>query len=190
MGADLVTKASYKAYAGISSNNSDAVIDSLIPKVSALVKTLCRRTFVDYVDVAKVELSDGGYKNIYVEEYPIINVVSLAYSTDYGSTYTDLTLYKEYAVHKLTDSLVCISPTVFPEAVNGYKITYKAGYASVPADLQLAIFDLLTYYIKNDSAIHSNKAPGANSVQIEYVTTTNLPAHIKRVLDLYTANYN
>jgi hypothetical protein len=26
-------------------------------------------------------------------------------------------------------------------------------------------------------------------VQIEYISTTNLPSHIKRILDLYTADY-
>ena len=49
--------------------------------------------------------------------------------------------------------------------------------------------DLINYYVRNDSAIHSQKAVGANAVQIEYITSTSLPAHIKRVLDQYTAYY-
>ncbi len=71
-----------------------------------------------------------------------------------------------------------------------YKLTYTAGFEVLPEDLKLAIFDLTTYYMKNDMAVHSNKAPGTNTVQIEYVTTTNLPSHIKRVLDQYAANYS
>jgi hypothetical protein len=59
----------------------------------------------------------------------------------------------------------------------------------VPADLKLAVLDLVTYYRKNDGAIHSTKAPGTNSVQIEYVSTASLPAHIRRVLDMYVADY-
>jgi hypothetical protein len=74
--------------------------------------------------------------------------------------------------------------------INGYKVTYTAGFETIPEELKLAVMDLITYYIKNDAAIHSSKAPGTNTVQIEYVTTTNLPAHIKRVLDQYAANYN
>ncbi len=53
MATDLVTKAEYKTYMGISSTNSDTEIDFLIPKVSDLVKSYCRRTFVDYYISAK-----------------------------------------------------------------------------------------------------------------------------------------
>ena len=190
MGLPLITKAEYKAYAGISSTTHDAAIDTLIPKISELVKSVCRRTFVDYVNDTKTEYHEGGSGLLVTEEYPIIGVSSLEYSSDYGSTYTSLTEYTDYAVSKANSAIHAISTTGFPAAINGYKVTYTAGYEALPEDLKLAVLDLLTYYIKNDSAIHSNKAPGTNTVQIEYVTTTNLPAHIKRVLDLYAANYN
>jgi hypothetical protein len=50
--------------------------------------------------------------------------------------------------------------------------------------------DLITYYRKNDGSVHNNKSPGAGgSVQLEYIMNTNFPAHIKRVLDLYVADY-
>ncbi len=43
--------------------------------------------------------------------------------------------------------------------------------------------------MKSDSAIHSSKSPGSSTMQIEYITTSKLPSHISRVLDLYVANY-
>lgn len=190
MGLSLVTRAEYKAYAGISSNNSDSVIDSLIPKVSQLVKSVCRRAFVDYVNDSKVEFHEGGSNILVPQESPVISVSSLEYSQDYGNTYTALVEYTDYAISKSTNTIISLNSLGFPVAVNGYKVTYTAGFEALPDDLRLAVLDLITYYIKNDSAIHSSKAPGTNSVQIEYVTTTNLPAHIKRVLDLYADNYN
>ena len=68
-------------------------------------------------------------------------------------------------------------------------MVYIAGYEDVPPDVALAVMDLVTYYRQNDGAIHSTKAPGTNNVQIEYISTTSLPAHIRRVLDLYVADY-
>lgn len=189
MGLPLITKAEYKAYVGISSTTQDTIIDSLIPKVSTLVKTICRRTFVDYVATAKVEYHEGGANIIVPDEGPVISVTSLEYSTNYGSTYTALVLYTDYAVSKSDDTIRCIGDT-FPVAINGYKLTYTAGYSTLPDDLKLAVMDLVTYYLKNDAAVHSSKAPGTNTVQIEYIVTTNLPAHIKRVLDQYAQNYN
>lgn len=184
MANNLVTLAEYKAYAGINSTNQDATIESIIPKVSALVKNVCRRTFIDYVDEPREEIFDGG-SCFLPAEYPILSA-TVEVSEDYGDTYT---AYSDYYIHKASDSIRPRTLEKFPDLPNGYKVTYTCGFEQVPEDLKVAVLDLVTYYIRNDGAIHSPKAPGTNSVQIEYITTNNLPAHIKRVLDLYTANY-
>lgn len=189
MGADLVTLAEYKAYAGITSTNQDAEITSIIPKASQLIKSICRRTFVDYVNDTKEEVYSGGWDKLYLKEYPLLNVLSVETSTDFGNTYTELVEFTDYAIDREDGSIVAIYPP-FPKYINGYKITYTGGYEELPEDLKLAVLDLVTYYLKNDMSVHSPKAPGTNSVQIEYITTANLPAHIRRVLYLYTASYD
>lgn len=188
MASNLVTLAEYKAYAGITSPNLDAEINSLIPKVSALVKNICRRTFVDYVQDAKTEVFNGGYAVYNFKEYPVISVQSVEYSTDYGQNYSELVEFTDYAFDPEEHCLVAISGE-FPKAINGYRVTYNAGYETIPEDLKLAILDLITYYIKNEASVHSNKTVGSNNLQIEYISTTNLPTHIKRVLDLHTASF-
>lgn len=188
MGANLVTRAEYKAYVGITSPNQDAVIDAIIPKVSALVKNICRRTFVDYVDDPKVEYFDQG-QYFSLQEYPVIGVPQVECSIDYGQTYFSLVEYEDFVKDSKTGDIKPISMTEFPYRVNGYKVTYNAGFDVLPEDLKIAVLDLVTYYVKNDAAVHSPKAPGTNTVQIEYITSNSLPAHIKRVLDLYAANY-
>jgi len=208
MGLPLVTKAEYKAYQGITSTTSDALIDALIPKVSELVKNTCRRTFIDYVDDAKIQYSEGGTDSISLDEFPIIAVSSVEYSTDYGNTYTTLTEFTNYAVSKATDSLRPILMTtpplevygytpygtktnpIFPYAINGYKITYNAGYEVLPEDLKLAVLDIVAYYVKNDSAVHTHVSGNPNTMQVEYIKNTQFPAHIRRILELYSANYN
>jgi hypothetical protein len=190
MGANLVTLAEYKAYAGIASTNQDAEINSIIPKASELVKSICRRTFVDYVNNSKEEVYAGGWNKLYLKEYPILSITSVEASVDYGATYTELVEFTDYAVDQEDGTIVCIYALEFPKYVNGYKVTYTAGYETLPEDLKLAVLDLITYYLKNDMSVHSPKAPGTNSVQVEYITTANLPAHIRRVLYLYTASYD
>lgn len=188
MGLNLVTKAEYKAYAGITSTTQDTAIDSIIPKVSELIKSTCSRTFVDYVNDAKTEYYDGGTGFYMPSEYPIIAINSIEYSSDYGSTYTTLTEFTDYVLSKRDDTIRPIAVKEFPYQINSYKITYTGGYEVLPNDLKVAALDMVTYYLRNDMAVHSNRAPGANTVQIEYVVNTNLPAHIKRVLDLYTSS--
>jgi hypothetical protein len=187
MGANLITKAQYKTYAGITSVNQDAEIDLLIPRVSELVKTYCRRTFIDFYDEAKTETFEGGYGSLILKESPVTQVISVQRSTDYGKTYTKLTKFDDWV--QSGDFVVSVNPRGFEPIINGYKVSYFAGYETVPEDLQLAVLDLVTYYRRNDGAIHSTKSPGTNAVQIEYISTTSLPAHIKRVLDQYVADY-
>lgn len=191
MATDLVTLTEYKTYQGITNPTDDAVNTSLITKASALVKTYCRRTFVDWVSTNKVEVYNGGTDAIYLQELPLVQLVSVENSTDYGQTYTALTQYTDWVWSSQDNRLIPLNTGgIWPYLENGYKITYKAGYQVVPDDLKLGVMDLVTYYRRNDSAIHSAKSPGSNSVQIEYISTTSLPAHIKRVLDLYCLNYN
>jgi hypothetical protein len=130
---------------------------------------------------------DGGYGSIILKETPVVQVLSVQKSTDYGQNYSDLTEFVDWV--KDGDYIVSINPRGFEPLINGYSVSYTAGYETVPQDLRLAVLDLVTYYRKNDGAIHSTKAPGTNAVQIEYISTTSLPAHIKRVLDLYAADY-
>ena len=187
MAIDLITKAEYKAYAGINSTNQDIEIDFLIPKVSALVKSYCRRSFVDYLDEVKTEVFQGGFKELLLKETPVTQILSVYYSEDYGQTYTKLVKFTDWV--QTGDSVLSINPSGFKELINGYKVNYFAGYEEIPAELKLAVLDLVTYYRKNDMSVHSTKAPGTNNVQIEYISTTTLPAHIRRILDLYAADY-
>jgi hypothetical protein len=187
MATNLITKAEYKAYAGISSTNQDAEIDLLIPKVSDFVKSYCRKTFVDYYDEAKTETFHGGFKQLLLKETPVVNIANVQYSADYGQTYAKLTKFTDWVQDG--DAVISLAPKGFPEQINGYKVTYFAGYEVLPGDLKLGILDLITYYRRHDSSVHSTKMPGSNTVQIEYISTTSLPAHIRRVLDMYTADY-
>jgi hypothetical protein len=192
MANNLITLAEYKTYSGILSTNQDAAITSVIPKVSDLVKSICRRTFTDYVNDTKTETKRSLTNNRFLaRETPVLSVNSVEFSNDFGQTYTTLTNFIDYVVDVDSDAVEIISyPYVDYEKVNAFRFTYNAGYETVPQDLKMAVMDLTQYYLRNDSAVHSTKAVSPNTMQIEYVNSTNLPAHIKRVLDLYTASYD
>lgn len=192
MAKALVTRNEYKEYIGINGTEQDDTIDSLIIKVSELVKSYCRRTFIDYVDDIKTEYFNGGVQRIYLAEYPVIIVLSVEQSIDYGQNYTELTEFTDYALDKETDSLVTLSSTEkFTYYINGYKVNYFGGYETIPEDLKLAIFDLISYYLKNDAVIKNLRVPTTQVMQLEYgPTATNFPSHIARVLNLYKSSWD
>ncbi len=186
--ADLITRTEYKNYLGITTTNKDQEIDLLIPKVSQLVKTYCRRNFTDYYDESKTEYFDGGFDKLILKETPVVNIAEVSKSVDYGQTYTKLVKFTDWVPDG--DTVRAISNGGwFLEYLRGYRVTYTAGYETVPEDLKLAVLDLVEYYSKNNSAVHVNRDVTPNVTQIQYVATTNFPSHIKRVLDQYMADY-
>lgn len=187
MGQNLVTRQEYKAYANLTSPNHDPEIDSLIPKVSALVKSYCSRTFVDFVNDPKSQVFNGGASSLILDEGPVLAVSAVEYSQDFGQTYTPLQEYIDWVQDR--EYILSVNPRGFARQLRGYRVIYSAGYETLPEDLKLGVMDLVTYYRRNDAAIHSNKAPGTNAVQIEYISSTTLPAHIRRILDLHKADY-
>ncbi len=191
MGLDLITLQEYKTYASITGTNQDAHISAMIPRVSSFVKQLCRRTFVDHIDDARVDVYRGGTTQLVLRETPLINMQSVEFSSDYGKTYTTLTEYTEYVLDTENSCVEFILPyyQTFSQP-NAFKLTYSCGYEVLPADLKLAVLDTLMHLIRNDGAIHSTKNIGSNTVLIDYLTNDQLPAHIRRTLQLYSENYN
>lgn len=190
MGANLITIQEYKALAGISSTTQDTNINALIPKVSSLIKGVCRRSFVDYVEDAKVEVFKGG-EMLPLSEYPVIAISSVERSTDYGATYTELVEYTDYVLDIETECIVPVPPVKeFTRSINAYKVSYYAGFETLPEDLKLAIADTISFYLKNDGSVHVANMNKSSNVQVEYVSSSNLPSHIQRVLELYKANYS
>jgi len=189
MALDLITLQEYKTYTSINSTNQDSAIQSLIPKVSALVKQICRRTFVDYLEDFKTETVRSCVNSrILLSETPVTQISSVEFSENFGKTYTTLEEFTDYVVD--SEAVEFILP-IFRDynKVNAFRVSYNAGYETLPEDLRLAILDLVTYYLRNDSAVHSTKSVSPNTMQIEYINSTNLPASIKRILDLHTAYY-
>jgi hypothetical protein len=189
MGANLITLQEYKAYEGITSTTQDVEINTIIPKVSEFVKSICRRTFVDWVDDAKTEVFNGG-TCLLLGEAPIIAISSIEKSENYGQSYVDLVEFTDWVLDSQNQQILPINRAEFPYLINGYRVTYTAGYQNIPEDLKLAVLDLVTYYMKNQGAVQSQIAVTTGNAQVQYLTQSNLPGHIKRVLDLYVLNYN
>ena len=62
------------------------------------------------------------------------------YSEDYGNTYTDLVEFTDYAVDLEDSSIYNIPLANWTKLINGYRITYTAGYETLPADLKAGCF--------------------------------------------------
>ena len=192
--ADLVTLEDYKDAEGITTTKDDTRLSSLIVSVSQLVKTYCGNSIIDFYSTNKTETFNIDWDTPIVQltESPVVEV-SLVQERDwYSSSYVTLTTGAyEYFLDTATDSVIRTreqgTHKNWKRGVAAVKVTYKAGYASTPEDLKLAVSDLITYYHKDE---HKQRRTIAGaSIQNETSTSQRnnvaFPDHIKRVLDLY-----
>mgnify|MGYP003653037022 FL=1 len=190
--ANLIDIDTYKISEGIQSTKDDSRINSLITSVSALVKTYCGNSIVDFYSSNKVEEFTINWNTNLVQltEIPLVSVVSVEERDDYSASYTTVPA-TEYFADSLIDGIYRVSTTGgekhWPGGPASVKITYKAGYSTCPADLQLAVIDLITYYLKNEHKARQTM----QGASIQNITSSSqrdnvaFPDHIKRVLDLY-----
>lgn len=182
---DIITLEEYKQYSTIKSPNQDADINMLIPAITQYIRTYCGRVFTDYFDVDKTEVFSGGTVALMQKEYPLVSITSLEYSDDRGKTFRALEEYTDFVYDMENEMIRIVGCDIIPKRINGYKLTYKAGFEDYPQEIKLACMDLVTYYMKGDMAVKSTRGAGSNTTQIEYVLNSGLPSNIRRILDLY-----
>lgn len=185
---DLITKDIYKQAKAITGTKEDERLDQLIPSISQLVKTYCGNSFVDYVSTPYEETFSIYYdaqQIIQLGEIPVIEIVEIHERTrqDYSYRLVEPT---EYELDSRTDSLVRVL-RYWPKGLNSVRVSYKAGYLEVPSDLQLALIDLIAYYIKDEYKLQRTLRGGSiqNAGSSTLDGNIGFPDHIKRVLDLY-----
>tara|TARA_A200000159_G_scaffold155235_1_gene168820 strand:- start:91 stop:687 length:597 start_codon:yes stop_codon:yes gene_type:complete len=193
--ADLITVNEYKDAEGLRGEKDDDRLAIIVPQVSDLVKKYCGTSFLDYYSTNKVEtftIEDNYTNTIIMSESPIVTVDKVEERTSYSDAYQELTIAKyEYYVDEEADAIIRTNETgnqiSWKKGVGAVRITYNAGYASTPKDLQLALFDLVNYYMKDEHK--ERRTLGGAQLQNQGTAgirnSTDFPDHIKRVLDLY-----
>ena len=192
--ADLIAKGDYKSYKGIDHYKDDDKIDSLISPISQLVKTYCGTSFVDYFSSAYTEtfdIMDASTQELFLTESPLVAVTSVKERDGITTAYTTLTNNTDYYVDAEHDRIYRIdgdkSVKSWTTGFSSVEVIYTAGYSSTPQDLRLAIYDLITYYLKEE--YKGRKSLAGASLQNETATSISgdigFPDHIKRILDMH-----
>ena len=189
--ADLITLREYKDMEGIQNPKDDYNLSQLITSVSQLIKTYCGNTFVDFYSTNKVETFtiDWNTHLVQLTESPVNAIVSVETRDSVTSSYSTVQT-TDYYLDSNTDTVFYVTGSSYknwPRGAGSVRVTYTAGYQSLPSDLKLAVIDLITYYYRDEYKERKTLAgatlqnPGSSSQD----SSVAFPDHIKRVLDLY-----
>lgn len=201
---DLIAVSDFKDYEGVTSTNEDSRIETIIGSVSQIVKSYIGIGVLDFntTNGPKTEyfdIADSYTDQIFPNELPIISVTSVKERETQSESW--VTLYSEgdnskydYVVNTDVGIIYRTSASgrkYFPKGDKSVEVVYTAGYDTLPADLKIAIFDLVRYY-KNDEfkLTRTTNAstiinPGSSSINDD----PGFPDHIRRVLDMYRFNF-
>lgn len=198
--ANLCTLQEYKDFSGLKGVQEDARINTLIPQVTQVVKTYCGTSFVDYYSADKTEyfdIHDNLTTRVMLDESPLVSVSQVQERDSQSDAYVTLITENsdssgkyEYVIDTTTDSIIRTSATgekTFKKGIKAVKVVYRAGYSATPADLKLAVFDLIKYYMKDERKARMQIAGAMVENQSTSGITGNIgfPDHIKRILDFY-----
>lgn len=196
--ANLLTLDEFKLLEGINSTQNDDKFEQLLTGVSTLVRNYTGQNFDSYIgSPGKTELFDIQWDShmVQLEETPVIEITGVFERKTQGEAYTELfrdgTNGKyEWYFDPLTESVIRTQESgqyrTFPCGVGSVKVTYTAGYTSIPEDLKLAVADIVTYYHKEE--YKQQQTIGSTTREGAVATIRNdsgFPDHIRRVLDLY-----
>lgn len=199
--ADLITLDNYKLLEGMNSTQYDEKFEALITNVSQLVRTYCNNEFDAYATSPGVTQSFDIQWDTYVVQLkhsPVISITNVYERQGQAEDYTELFSGGNGSPPEYSWYLDSVSDSIFRTQENGsyknwkrgvgsVKVTYLAGYTSIPKDLELAVADIITYYHNNEhkerQSIGSATREGAGSSAIR--NDPGFPDHIRRVLDMY-----
>jgi hypothetical protein len=186
--ADLITTETYKQAKALTGAKDDERLDLIVSSVNQLVKTYCNNSIMDYAVSPYTEFQTIEYKTncLILTESPVLVVSEVWERPSATEAYVQLaTDGTEYTLDRRADTLSRVDAN-WPLGVEAIKVVYTAGYTSLPADLNLALIDLVSYYYKEEHKV--TKQMGSSSIHNPRGTlegNIGYPDHIKRVLDLY-----
>lgn len=189
MGAPLVTLEDYKTYKKITKTDADVELQYIIDSVNVLVRTFVGHSLIDHFDTAIVEPFNvkEGQTSLQLNEWPIVEVEKVEVREDYNQPYTILDPVEYYVDTEVDCIYMCNKGSFWTPGFGAAKVTYKAGYESVPLDLRMACLDLVHMYAKEEykerRSIGNTSIDNSNSRAM--ALATEWPVHIIRVMDMY-----
>lgn len=176
---DLITVASAKEHLGITATTWDAVLQTLVTRVSGMVERYCDRTFAS---TAYTEDYDGdGSEVLLTRQSPIVSVTSV--HDDQNREFTSATLIQttDYYVDTAKAAIKLIGGR-FSRGVGNVRVAYTAGYASTPDAVAISVADIVGLYFnrRRSGGIASQSLGGQSTSWLG-----DWPADIVAALEVY-----
>jgi len=178
-GQDLTTVANVKSWPGITATTDDALLARLVTAVSAFFASYCGRIFMS---ASYSEVRDGtGSAKLILRQYPVTAVASLAVN---GSPIPARPKVGQPGYIISPPRTLALSGYTFPNGdVQNVEVSYTAGFATTPADLEQACIECCASWYRRKARI--DEVSKAISGEVITFSMADVPAAAKSILDDY-----
>lgn len=180
---DLVVVSEIRTFLQIKGTADDELLQALITAASTMFETLCNRSFKSIADTGLYDGS-GGFRQ-FLPSYPIISVASVdvdGISVPFAGTSTTATGYR------LGTNSIIRNGQKFPVGIGNVKVTYTAGYATIPEDLARACIHMVAFMYRGGSRVgESSKSVGGGTTSY---SIKDMPDEVRLIISNYMRHYS
>lgn len=174
---DLTTLANVKSWLGITDSTDDTLLTRMITAFSATCQSYMNR---DIYSKSYTETYDGvNSSKLFLQNYPVTAIASLSIDNVSIPLAANSTV-TGYLFNKNTISLNGYS---FTRGNQNISVTYTAGYATTPFDLEQAVLELIGYKYRERTRI--GEASKSLAGEVVSFDLKDLPPTTKLVLNQY-----
>lgn len=175
--SDLTTLANVKQWLNITVITDDALLTRLITASSGFIQSFVGRQFISQ---AYVENRSGNNGMLMLfANYPVTAVSSITVN----GTAIPLAPDVKTAGYRFDSASVFLNGYSFTRGFNNCVLSYTAGYAAIPLEIEQACFELIGLrYKERDRIGHVSKSLGGETVTF---TQKDMPDDVRRILQNY-----
>jgi hypothetical protein len=164
-GTELTTLANLKEYLRITTSTHDALLASLIVRVSRLLE---KEWGYPVKQATYIEQHDGSGMPKLAFRFPIVTVNNLWQSIDHVFDATTLIASSDYVVKKPSGIIYLKNGGVFFWGFQNVKIDYDAGYAAIPGEIEQIAIEAMA------RAFRRSEAPDVVSMSLKDGSMTKM----------------
>lgn len=171
---DMATVQDVKTWLNLSVTTDDALLASLVTDASAYIQDSLSRDVIQKTYTNEV-YHGNGTNRLVLRQYPIQSVTSIVVTDPSSKVQTTLTDFW------FDDRTIYLGSGSFTQGAGNVKVTYVAGYTSIPQDMKRATIELTAFMYRSRTRIGSaSKQLGGETGSFN---TSDFPASVNRLIE-------
>lgn len=158
----LTTLTKAKTHLGVSGTDDDVLLERIINAVTDYIEGECGRRFKETVYTQELYDGDDFGRWLFLKNFPVIELTKIEHTTNGGETWKEDIEGRDFEKYENDGAIYFYTKY---SGKRNYRITYRAGYTTIPYDLEMLCIRLVArLYEKRRSEGKKSESLGPASI--------------------------